>query len=194
LALAWIELLTAGMIKKPRQCFESNRMDRYLASSSPTSSDGINELWEEDLWPVDLKEADLEAVEDRKINNCMEGQFVIRSTGFHGSLWMILRMGDSSSDAGLRQHHQSAPVNVPDWSKILGVDYLKEQNPFAMDVEMAGGDEEEEDRLPPHEYLAREDARCRVFTKASILQGVGLKGREMSRVRNAVWRQTGFLG
>jgi len=182
--LARIELLTAHMIKN-RLVTGSNRMDRYFGSSSLTSSGNMNELWEEDLWPVDTEEADLEIVQDRKDNNCNHGQFVIHSTGFHGSLRMIPRFGDSKSDARLRHHHQSSPVNVPDWSKILGVGHRKEQNPVTVDVGMAG-DEEEEERLPPHEYLAREHARCRI--------GVGLKGRDMSRVRNAVWRQTGFLG
>lgn len=90
--------------------------------------------------------------------------------------------------------HQSAPVNVPDWSKILGIAHRKD-NPIGFP---APGDEDEdegEDKLPPHEYLAREQARIQMTT-TSVFHGVGrtLKGRDMSRVRNAVWRQTGFLG
>lgn len=143
----------------------------------------MNELWEEDLWPLDTEEADFEGVHDRK-----DGQFVIHSTGFHGSLRIIPTIGDSSSDGGLRHLQQSAPVNVPDWSKILGVDSRKEQYPDADDFGMAG--DEEEERVPPHEYVAR----CRSFRTSSVWLGVGLKGRDMTRFRNAVWRQTGFLG
>jgi len=175
----------------------SNRMDRFLGSASPRSSGNMNELWEEDLWPVDTEEDDLESVQDRKDDNSGRGKFVIHSTGIRGSPRMIPRVGGSSSDSGLRHHHQSAPVNVPDWSKILGVDHRKDQNPYAVDVDMVGDEdeeEEEEERLPPHEYLAREHARCRISTPSFVLEGVGLKGRDMSRVRNAVWRQTGFLG
>lgn len=89
---------------------------------------------------------------------------------------------------------QSAPVNVPDWSKILGIDHRKD-NPIGFP---GAGDEDEDegdDKLPPHEYLAREQARSQMTT-TSVFHGVGrtLKGRDMSRVRNAVWRQTGFLG
>ncbi|KAL0338435.1 UNVERIFIED_CONTAM: hypothetical protein Sangu_1365600 [Sesamum angustifolium] len=55
------------------------------------------------------------------------------------------------------------------------------------------GDEEDDDdgndRIPPHEYLAR----TRVAS-LSVHEGVGrtLKGRDLSRVRNAIWKQTGF--
>lgn len=105
--------------------------------------------------------------------------------------------GNSSGNSRhmMMMHHQSAPVNVPDWSKILGVgmDRRKENNHnlfFSADEEEDGGD-----MLPPHEYLAREQARSQMTT-TSVFEGVGrtLKGRDMSRVRNAVWRQTGFLG
>jgi len=164
------------MIKNPSHWFESNRMDRYVGSSYPMPSGSINELWEEDLWPVDIElDADLEGFQaDSKHKNCNDGQF------------------ESSSYAGIRHHRQSPPVNVPDWSKILGVDNRKEQYADADDFDMAG--DEEEERLPPHEYLAREHARCRIFNTSSVWLGVGLKSRDMNRVRNAVWQQTGFLG
>lgn len=105
---------------------------------------------------------------------------------------MSVRIADNGSRHMLMQ--QSAPVNVPDWSKILGIDHRKD-NPNGF---LAAGDEDEDegdDKLPPHEYLAREQARSQMTT-TSVFHGVGrtLKGRDMSRVRNAVWRQTGFLG
>ncbi|KAL2635828.1 hypothetical protein R1flu_007307 [Riccia fluitans] len=92
--------------------------------------------------------------------------------------------------------HQSAPVNVPDWSKILGT--KTSTTAAAMDYadDMAGVDNDDDDeRLPPHEYLQREYARSQVNT-FSMCEGAGrtLKGRDLSRVRNAVLRQTGFLG
>ncbi|OWM82406.1 uncharacterized protein LOC116207868 [Punica granatum] len=56
------------------------------------------------------------------------------------------------------------------------------------------GDEESEGadcRLPPHEYLARKWG-----TSHSMLEGIGrtLKGRDLQRVRNAVWKKIGFEG
>ena len=57
-------------------------------------------------------------------------------------------------------------------------------------------EEEEEEMVPPHEYLAREYARSRNSAANSVFEGVGrtLKGRDMRRVRDAVWSQTGFDG
>lgn len=84
---------------------------------------------------------------------------------------------------------KSLPVNIPDWSKILRGEYRK----CAGDSTNGYEDEEEEDdgndRIPPHEYLAR--TRGASF---SVHEGIGrtLKGRDLSRVRNAIWKQTGF--
>lgn len=53
---------------------------------------------------------------------------------------------------------------------------------------------DEEEVLPPHEMVARVSLRNQKTT-FSVLEGVGrtLKGRDLRQVRNAVWRQTGFL-
>ncbi|XP_051130692.1 uncharacterized protein LOC127251136 [Andrographis paniculata] len=68
---------------------------------------------------------------------------------------------------------KSLPVNIPDWSKILGDEYRSNgAGDFFTDDE----EDEEEDgnyRLPPHEYLAR--TRTASF---SVHEGIGrtLKG------------------
>ena len=87
--------------------------------------------------------------------------------------------------------HQSAPVNVPDWSKILGAQ--KKSREWTGDVD-DDKEEVEEERLPPHLQLAREYAQSQMST-FSVCEGAGrtLKGRDLSRVRNAVLKQTGFL-
>ncbi|CAN4126137.1 unnamed protein product [Withania somnifera] len=74
---------------------------------------------------------------------------------------------------------RSLPVNVPDWSKILGNEY---KNDNIQNVD-------EDNSIPPHEYLAR--TRVASF---SVQDGMGrtLKGRDLSRVRNAIWKQIGF--
>lgn len=81
----------------------------------------------------------------------------------------------------------SAPVNVPNWSKMVRVD--------STDSMSCSGelDHDESEWVPPHEYLAREHGRS---VATSVLEGVGrtLKGRDMSRVRDAVWSKTGFFG
>jgi hypothetical protein len=88
--------------------------------------------------------------------------------------------------------HQSAPVNVPDWSKILGAH--KKSVAWVDDTVEEGKDDAQEKMLPPHELLAREYANSQATT-FSVFEGAGrtLKGRDLSRVRTAVLRQTGFL-
>ncbi|XP_019191369.1 PREDICTED: uncharacterized protein LOC109185866 [Ipomoea nil] len=80
----------------------------------------------------------------------------------------------------------SLPVNIPDWSKILGGEY-KDRRRESDEEEEDDGDGD--DRVPPHVYLAR----TRVAS-LSVHEGIGrtLKGRDLSRVRNAIWKQTGF--
>ncbi|KAI3522978.1 hypothetical protein L1887_01030 [Cichorium endivia] len=82
---------------------------------------------------------------------------------------------------------KSLPVNVPDWSKILRDPYTISDGLHVNDDDDGGGHYEE--WLPPHEYLAR--IRSASF---SVHEGVGraLKGRDLSRLRNAILKQTGF--
>lgn len=64
--------------------------------------------------------------------------------------------------------------------------------------ENGDGDDEKdfdgEEMLPPHEIVARRLSRSQSVA-CSVLEGAGrtLKGRDLHRVRNTVWRQTGFL-
>ncbi|KAF3606400.1 hypothetical protein DY000_02045016 [Brassica cretica] len=100
--------------------------------------------------------------------------------------------GGGGGGQAQRQLASSAPVNVPDWSKIYRVN----------SVESIHESEEEEDEesgmMPPHEYLAKSQKRRsrKSGGGASVLEGVGktLKGRELRRVRDAIWSQTGFYG
>ncbi|KAG6412163.1 hypothetical protein SASPL_124833 [Salvia splendens] len=79
-----------------------------------------------------------------------------------------------------RRFQKSAPVNVPMMPRKVAEAFEDE----------AG----EEEVLPPHEMVARVSLRNEKTT-FSVLEGVGrtLKGRDLRQVRNAVWRQTGFL-
>ncbi|XP_075488982.1 protein S40-5-like [Primulina tabacum] len=85
----------------------------------------------------------------------------------------------------------SAPVNVPDWSKIYRVNSV--QSPHEWEDDFNDNDLEV---VPPHEYLAREYRRSRNAAANSVFEGVGrtLKGRDLSRVRDGVWSRTGFDG
>lgn len=95
-----------------------------------------------------------------------------------------IRKVSSSSGNGRVCGPSSMPVNVPDWSKILKDEY-RENRPAYSDDE----DSESGDRIPPHEFLAR--TRIASF---SVHEGIGrtLKGRDLSRVRDAIWHKIGF--
>lgn len=83
----------------------------------------------------------------------------------------------------------STPVDVPNWSKTVRTDSAGSMNGSV------GLDSRDESRewVPPHEYLAREHGRA---VTTSVFEGVGrtLKGRDMSRLRDGVWSETGFFG
>ncbi|XP_062082566.1 protein S40-7 [Humulus lupulus] len=87
------------------------------------------------------------------------------------------------------KYHQSVPVNVPMLSKAMS----KPRDFFAVDVDVSDDDGEAE-MLPPHEIVARSSTQSPMLAY-SVLEGVGrtLKGRDLRQVRNAIWRQTGFL-
>ncbi|VVB11407.1 unnamed protein product [Arabis nemorensis] len=77
----------------------------------------------------------------------------------------------------IRQH--SVPVNVPDWSIV------QERTRKQVDVD-------DNEIVSPEEYFMR---RSRSSSSSSVMEGVGrkLKGRDLSKVRNAVLKKTGFL-
>ncbi|GFP82714.1 hypothetical protein PHJA_000414500 [Phtheirospermum japonicum] len=90
-----------------------------------------------------------------------------------------------SQSMPIRRFQQSAPVKIPMMPR-------KPRNSLIGEVDV--GDDDDEEVLPPHEIVARGSMRDRTTT-FSVLEGVGrtLKGRDLRQVRNAVWRQTGFL-
>ncbi|KAI3409474.1 uncharacterized protein J3R85_019303 [Psidium guajava] len=81
----------------------------------------------------------------------------------------------------------SAPMNVPvpfsAMSKRGKNRFFELHNDF-----------EDDEMLPPHEIVARGSGMS-PRTTFSVLEGAGrtLKGRDLRQVRNAIWRQTGFL-
>ncbi|KAL4592022.1 hypothetical protein LXL04_005001 [Taraxacum kok-saghyz] len=82
---------------------------------------------------------------------------------------------------------KSSPVDVPDWPKILRDAYKQSDSNHVDDDDSCGACDD--DWLPPHEYLARIGS-----ASLSVHEGVGrrLKGRDLSRLRNAIWKETGF--
>ncbi|KAJ7948011.1 Senescence regulator [Quillaja saponaria] len=89
------------------------------------------------------------------------------------------------------KYHQSAPVNVPVLSQAM-MNTRRRQREF--DEVAVDEDEGDGEMLPPHEIVARSSVQSPILA-CSVLEGVGrtLKGSDLRKVRNAVWRQTGFL-
>nr|GMC82222.1 putative senescence regulator S40 [Ipomoea batatas] len=83
---------------------------------------------------------------------------------------------------------RSLPMKIPDRRRILGVAYQQvERARQDSDYNAAWSVEEDEDEyfgLRPHVYLAR--------TKGASLSGRSVKGRDLWRLRNAIWKQIGF--
>ncbi|KAI3793745.1 hypothetical protein L1987_36367 [Smallanthus sonchifolius] len=72
----------------------------------------------------------------------------------------------------------SLPVSVPDWSKILKGDYTENRRRDTDDDDFDDDDDNSgEDRIPPHEVLAR-----RRIASFSVHEGIGrtLKGRDLT--------------
>ncbi|KAJ3674867.1 hypothetical protein LUZ60_005483 [Juncus effusus] len=86
----------------------------------------------------------------------------------------------------------SAPVNVPDWSALIRVGSNQSGHKPVYYGQMERDDDDGE-WVPPHQWA---QTRSGSGSRASVFEGVGrtLKGRDMSRVRDAVWSQTGFDG
>ncbi|GKE76114.1 senescence regulator [Tanacetum coccineum] len=155
------------------------------------------ELGEDDMWSM-VDDMIIEKTEINKINHPINGSWNTRAvTGGRRRVGLSAAFddqqgkrivhqfrhgGDVASPRG-RQVATSAPVNVPDWSKIYRVVSVESMHNDDSDYESSS-----DQMVPPHEYLAR--------SHRSVFEGVGrtLKGRDLSRVRDAVWSQTGFDG
>lgn len=145
--------------------------------NSAVGSDSLFELDESDVWNVSVSPELRKTVPGSRITK--------RSSS------VAVKRGELGGTAS------SMPVNVPDWSKILKEDYRdnRRRNDDEDDDinENNYGDDGTGNRIPPHEFLARQLARTRIAS-FSVHEGIGrtLKGRDLSRVRNAIWEKTGF--
>ncbi|KAL6562248.1 hypothetical protein OROGR_003255 [Orobanche gracilis] len=194
----------------------TSRSERYLGSLSSNHGQGTqtnaSELGEDDVWSVvdddDATSGDDHTESEEWVpiapaqSNGSFGGSRRRRADRHRVGGLSLAFDDSSSTPPQRIVHQfrqeyprgghvaaSAPMDVPDWSKIYRVDSVESLPDWDDSVN-------DSELVPPHEYLARVYARSRKMAANSVFEGVGrtLKGRDLSRVRDAVWSQTGFDG
>ncbi|KAL3820698.1 hypothetical protein ACJIZ3_006603 [Penstemon smallii] len=200
----------------------TSRSERYLGSYGYNPGQGMvngsSELREDEVWSM-VDDSDdhstngewtpRASVESNgSFNNYRTRRPISRADNNHRQAGgLSLAFDDSSNSSSPRIVHQfrtqesvtesprgrhvatSAPVNVPDWSKIYRVDSVE-----SLHDSVSYYDDNDSELIPPHEYLAREYGRKTAAN--SVFEGVGrtLKGRDLSRVRDAVWSQTGFDG
>ncbi|KAJ8761824.1 hypothetical protein K2173_004673 [Erythroxylum novogranatense] len=182
------------------------------------------EFEEDDVWSVvssAIKEREDSSPKIRKSND-------YSSSGSSSAAWrlpsaprMIRRYNTTNTNTTAGSHEakvvqrSSAPMNIPDWSKIYGKNaridsWANDGTVYSVgddhhhvngcqDDDVRGNNEfEEEDdddgMVPPHEWIARKLARSQI-SSFSVCEGFGrtLKGRELSKVRNAILTKTGFL-
>ncbi|CAN4078351.1 unnamed protein product [Withania somnifera] len=121
---------------------------------------------------------------------------------------VIIPKGNSSkSNNSVTQKPSSfsSPVNIPEWSKNSNnkksrrftttiTNHGSSVNYYGNNVEIEEDDDCGDEMVPPHEYIARRAARNQIAS-FSMMEGVGrtLKGRDLSKVRNAILTKTGFL-
>lgn len=181
-------------------------------------SEGGEEFEEEDIWCF-ANESEESIPQMRKSKEFSSGSS--SAWNFHSAPRMIRRDNNiptAAHEANMVAQQSSAPVNVPDWSKIYGKNEKlgsSSRNGSWVDGHSDGistngfvyrngdyhgyydDDDDEDDgenRVPPHEWLAKKLARNQI-SSSSVCEGVGrtLKGRDLSKVRNAILTKTGFL-
>ncbi|WJX44170.1 hypothetical protein P8452_31181 [Trifolium repens] len=154
--------------------FLSVSNDRDSSLSLTTDSDSAFEFNESDIY------------------NSNHANSVEFHKSIHGSRSIKKQSSSKVKDAGANYvggAPASMPVNIPDWSKILGDEYTNNYMKRNGMEEDEDEDDDENGWLPPHEFLAR--TRVASF---SVHEGIGrtLKGRDLSRLRNEIWAKTGF--
>lgn len=159
---------------------------RFLDTHASVSSDSVLELDESDVWSTTRSASP----EFRKAAPSSRA-----SRKFSSAMGKSDRGGGATATATVGATAASLPVNVPDWSKILKDEYRDNRRRDCVDDDDfdEDGGEDGGNRIPPHEFLAKQLARTRIAS-FSVHEGVGrtLKGRDLSRVRNAIWEKTGF--
>ncbi|KAA8523672.1 hypothetical protein F0562_010095 [Nyssa sinensis] len=179
-----------------------DRYGLYRQGSSGWTSMRNEEFQEEDVWAVLKEREDFTS----QVGTSRES-YAIASRRLPAAARMIPRANSNTTQEPNTIRQSSAPVNIPDWSKIYGKNSKKasknaswlddddhHDDGVIMKDSWDSDDDDDDDGnvMPPHEWIAKNPARSQI---SSVCEGAGrtLKGRDLSRVRNAVLSKTGFL-
>ncbi|MCL7021944.1 hypothetical protein MKW94_006200 [Papaver nudicaule] len=141
---------------------------------------------EEDVWNTGKggKRETTSPSRNLKKSSSELSSFALRGLPTGARMIIPKRVGKDQAKVHHHQQQSSAPVNVPDWSKING----------NIEDDEDDGYDNNGVKVPPHEWIAKKLERNQI-SSFSVCEGAGrtLKGRDMSKVRNAVLTRTGFL-
>ncbi|XP_058753304.1 protein S40-4-like [Vicia villosa] len=176
------------MLQKPNQN-KPNTHKIIMATKTKNHSNIRRQNFNHFLQSTDtnsVNESSLFEFDESELYNSARSISTSNSPEFRKSVIASRFQTTSSSTGVLVGDPMSLPVNVPDWSKILGEENRQNRR---RNYDVDSDEDGDEDKVPPHEFLAR--TRIASF---SVHEGVGrtLKGRDLSRVRNAIWAKTGF--
>lgn len=167
------------------------------------------ELQEEDVWGFHRESKYIKS----RVGNSKDFSTSNAPHGLLSAAKMIPRTHTSAHHEPATQIcQQSAPLNIPDWSKIYGKNLSNKATNKSLWLDHDNNDDDngyvefrrenwesdEEDgddnMIPPHEWIAKKLARSQI-SSFSVCEGAGrtLKGRDLKRVRNAILSRTGFL-
>lgn len=155
------------------------------------AADHLADMDEEDVWSVLAPPA---PDSNRSTGSGRQPEQERRGRWTAGGLSLAFE-ATASTPAGRHHHHvaSSAPVKVPEWPAAR---FPAGPGPGEHGYGVSCREEEGE-WMAPHEYLqAQARSSGRGTAAPSVFEGVGrtLKGRDLSRVRDAVWNNTGFFG
>ena len=193
-----------------------------LGGRASMRDDMIEDFEEKDVWD---SVKDIDIIQDDHSSPRMRKK-LFAASGSSSSTWlniststaprMIPKRGNNTPKTTNNEakavvvQQSSAPMEIPDWSKIYrkngktsNTDHDHDHHDHGYggddvdynDVNADGDDDDDDDDMvPPHEWIARKLARSQI-SSFSVCEGIGrrLKGRDLSKVRNAILTKTGFL-
>ncbi|KNA10757.1 hypothetical protein SOVF_141420 [Spinacia oleracea] len=184
------------------------------------------EFEEEEVWGV-MEENSSPKLRKLPLKSSSATKHFTAVTGGNNSAARMIPRSSTSSSSLLSSpsscgKQSSAPMDIPDWSKIYGkknngasswVDYnnavvtthdvyyghgchghVNHGDGSDEDEDGDKDDDDDDNMVPPHEYLAKRLARSKI-SSFSVYEGIGrtLKGRDLCKVRNSILTKTGFL-
>jgi hypothetical protein len=167
-------------------------------SGSIENSERMEEFHEEDIWgSIDADTSEQVGFQDNGCNDVEVCRLLEKEGNYNNSRRSVRKESYHEENNKRRMRHQSsAPVNIPDWSKMVREEKRNENGRSRSHVKVdddnrdddEGGDLERNMMIPPHEVIARQLARSEI-TSFSVYEGIG----RTLRGRDAVWAITGFI-